>query len=127
VLDMGESVRIYDLAREMILLSGFRPDEEIKIEMTGMRPGEKLYEELHMLDESLSPTIHEKIKIFSANTPPPWNIEEQLGFLYSICERRDVGGLIMFLKEIVPDYNPSSHLLRRMMEAKPDQRQETKA
>ena len=116
VLDMGESVRIADLAREMILLSGLRPDEDVKIEMTGMRPGEKLYEELHMLDENLNPTFHDKIKIFAAAGDPSSDMGAQLALLRDICERRDLPALVMFLKEIVPDYNPSSHLLRRIMD-----------
>jgi FlaA1/EpsC-like NDP-sugar epimerase len=63
VLDMGEPVKIVDLARNLILLSGLKPDEDIKIEFTGMRPGEKLYEELSTLLEGTVPTAHEKIRI----------------------------------------------------------------
>lgn len=61
VLDMGESVKIVDLARDLIKLSGFEPNVDIKIEFTGLRPGEKLYEELLMAEEGLSDTQHEKI------------------------------------------------------------------
>lgn len=61
VLDMGDPVRIDDLARDMIRLSGFEPDVDIKIEYTGLRPGEKLYEELLMAEEGLEKTAHEKI------------------------------------------------------------------
>ena len=67
VLDMGEPVRIVDLARDMIKLSGFT-EEEIKIEFSGLRPGEKLYEELLADDEHTLPTPHEKLRIASART-----------------------------------------------------------
>ena len=70
VLDMGEPVKIVDLARNLILLSGLRPDEDIKIEFTGMRPGEKLYEELSTLLEDTVPTAHEKIRIYVGNGLP---------------------------------------------------------
>ena len=63
VLDMGEPMRIDDLARNLIKLSGLRPDEDIKIQYTGLRPGEKLYEELLMAEEGLRKTAHEKIFI----------------------------------------------------------------
>src|SRR5438445_1671493 len=62
VLDMGEQIRVADLARNMILLSGHIPDQDIKIVYTGLRPGEKMYEELFDRDERVEPTSHEKIK-----------------------------------------------------------------
>ena len=64
VLDMGDPVKIVDLARNLILLSGLRPDLDIQIEFTGMRPGEKLYEELSLVEEETIPTPDEKIRIF---------------------------------------------------------------
>ncbi len=63
VLDMGEPVKIVDLAKNLIKLSGFEPDVDICIEFTGLRPGEKLYEELLMSEEGLTDTSHEKIFI----------------------------------------------------------------
>jgi FlaA1/EpsC-like NDP-sugar epimerase len=61
VLDMGEPVKIADLAKDLITLSGYRPDVDVKIEYTGLRPGEKLYEELLMNEVALTSTEHKKI------------------------------------------------------------------
>jgi FlaA1/EpsC-like NDP-sugar epimerase len=115
VLDMGELVKIVDLARNLILLSGLRPDQDIKIQFTGMRPGEKLYEELNTMLEDTAPTAHEKIRIFVGNGMPESDIETWLGCLRAACEARDVGRLVVALKEIVLDYNPSAHLLKRVL------------
>jgi FlaA1/EpsC-like NDP-sugar epimerase len=113
VLDMGEPVRIVDLARNLILLSGLRPDEDIKIVFTGTRPGEKLYEELNLHDECLLPTRHEKVKIFSGVALSGPTMENYLAALREIASRRDLPALVLLLKEILPDYNPGSELLRR--------------
>ena len=115
VLDMGDPVRIVDLARNLILLSGLRPDEDIQIEFTGMRPGEKLYEELNLADEDILPTRHEKIRIFAGSALPAVGIRDRLEDLRYICGRRDISGLVLALKDLVPDYNPSSHILQRAL------------
>src|SRR5438874_13279082 len=78
LLDMGQPVKIVDLARNLILLSGLRPDRDIRIEFTGVRPGEKLYEELCTIEENTVPTYHEKIKIFSGNGVPPEGMESHV-------------------------------------------------
>ena len=115
---MGEPVKIVDLARDLILLSGLRPDEDIKIEFTGMRPGEKLYEELSTLLEDTAPTAHEKIRIYVGNGIPEGDMRSWLDCLRDICETRDAGRLVVALKEIVLDYSPSAHLLKRVLEAR---------
>ena len=122
VLDMGDPVKIVDLARNLILLSGLRPDQDIKIQFTGMRPGEKLYEELSTLLEDTAPTAHEKIRIFVGNGMPEGDIETWLGCLRAACETRDVGRLVVALKEIVLDYSPSAHLLKRVIETREGRR-----
>lgn len=118
VLDMGEPVKIVDLARNLILLSGLRPDEDIRIEFTGVRPGEKLYEELHTFEESTATTSHEKIKIFIGPSLSYEEMSENIETLRRICSSRDTTQLILMLKELVPEYNPSSDLLRRAFEKK---------
>lgn len=115
VLDMGHPVKIVDLARNLILLSGLKPDEDIKIEFSGMRPGEKLYEELSTLLEDTIPTEHEKIRIFVGNGLPEEDMMSLLETLRSICEARDAGRLVVALKEIVQDYSPSTELLKRVI------------
>lgn len=116
VLDMGQPVRIVDLARNLILLSGLKPDEEIQIKYTGMRPGEKLYEELSTLLESTIPSDHEKIRIFVGNGVPDFDLDSWLESLHEICMARDLGRLTLALKEIILDYSPSVDLLRRIVD-----------
>jgi FlaA1/EpsC-like NDP-sugar epimerase len=111
VLDMGQPVRIADLARKMILLSGRRPDEDIKIKFVGTRPGEKLSEELSTFEEGTRPTYHEKIRIFAGDgvrIPDPEAWVEQLR---NMCDARNQRVILEF-RELVADYNPSSSVLR---------------
>jgi FlaA1/EpsC-like NDP-sugar epimerase len=116
VLDMGQPVKIADLARDLILLSGLKPNEDIHIEYTGIRPGEKLCEELSSLLENTVPTSHNKIRIFAGNGLPLDNVGDWLDSLDAICRSRDLGRLVMTLKETVVDYNPSTNLLKRIIQ-----------
>jgi FlaA1/EpsC-like NDP-sugar epimerase len=118
VLDMGQPVKIVDLARNLILLSGLKPDEDIKIEFTGMRPGEKLYEELSTLLENTVASGHDKIRIFVGNGVPECELDQWLNSLRNVCEARDIGRLTLTLKELVLDYSPSADLLKRIVESK---------
>ncbi len=122
VLDMGQAVKIVDLARNLILLSGLKPDEDIRIEFTGIRPGEKLYEELSTLTEDTVPTEHEKIRVFVGNGIPDVDVHVWVKSLSEICEARNTSRLVIAFKELVLDYNPSTHLLRRILDL-----EETKA
>ena len=118
VLDMGDPVRILDLAKNLILLSGLQPDKDIKIQFTGIRPGEKLYEELNTFDEDTIPTYHEKIKIFAGASIPWQRMEEYLGQIQTACQNRNLDDLVLTLKDLVPEYNPSAQLLRRVFQSK---------
>lgn len=109
VLDMGEPMRIVDLARNLILLSGLRPNVDIQIEFSGVRPGEKLYEELNAEGEGMLPTHHEKIKVFSSATVPWTEIEAQLHRIRTRCANRSATELVHEVKEIVPDYAPAKN------------------
>lgn len=115
VLDMGNPVKIIDLAKNLILLSGLKPGEDIKIEFTGMRPGEKMYEELNSLLEDTIPTGHEKIRIFVGSPMQEANVFSLLDSLRDICGSRDAGRLVVALKEAVHDYSPSADLLKRVI------------
>jgi FlaA1/EpsC-like NDP-sugar epimerase len=108
ILDMGEPVKIVDLARDMIRLSGLDPDKDIRIMFTGLRPGEKLYEELLTAGEEIKATLHDKIKIAGIEQQywksPLEDIEELLG---AISEGFS-GTIIEKIKEIVPDFQPEN-------------------
>lgn len=120
VLDMGESVKIVDLARDLILLSGLQPDRDIKIEFTGPRPGEKLFEELNLHDEHLVPTSHSQIRSYVS--PFDADMRQVKGYmqeLQQIVNAQDIGRLVLLLKELIPDYNPGSQLLKVALSTEP--------
>jgi FlaA1/EpsC-like NDP-sugar epimerase len=106
ILDMGSPVKIFDLARDLIRLSGFEPDEDIEIKFIGLRPGEKLYEELISEGEGISPTSHEKISVLR-KTPCDLNwLKTKIDELTVLAEKQDASGIKRKLKEIVPEYEP---------------------
>jgi FlaA1/EpsC-like NDP-sugar epimerase len=106
LFDMGEPVRIVDLAEELIRLSGFRPHEDIEIKFSGLLPGEKLYEELLMEGEGLRPTSHEKIMVARAIEVDRDRLLGQLEELYHLQRVIDQPGVIAKLREIVPEFVP---------------------
>ncbi len=118
VLDMGEPVRIQDLARNLILLSGLQPDVDIHIEFSGMRPGEKLYEELSGVEEDTVPTSHSQIRVFTGRGASEETLSRCLEELRHSTEARDEAAVVLSLKELAPDYNPSSFLLRKAFKAR---------
>ncbi|MFQ5423937.1 MAG: polysaccharide biosynthesis protein [Phycisphaerae bacterium] len=109
VLDMGEPVKIVDLAREMITLSGLRPGEDIEIELTGIRPGEKLFEELSVRGEDMSPTRHEQIYIWR-NRAEDWHrIRRAVDDIIDLADRATPDALRARLAAIVPEYVGNFH------------------
>ncbi|MBR2139130.1 MAG: polysaccharide biosynthesis protein [Bacilli bacterium] len=107
VLDMGKQIRIYDLAVNMIKLCGYEPDKDIKIEFTGLRPGEKLYEELLVNEEGLSKTLHEKIMVTKIMDFDPKLVKEELEKLKELItseEKVSKEDIKRIIKEIVPIY-----------------------
>jgi FlaA1/EpsC-like NDP-sugar epimerase len=111
VLDMGEPVKIVDLARELIILSGFRPGEDIEITFTGLRPGEKLFEELSIQGENMQATRHPKISIWK-NIPTDRNkLEAGIQELIEIAKTQERTVIVKKIKELVPEYigNNNNH------------------
>ena len=105
VLDMGKPVKIYDLAENLIRLSGYTPNKDIKIEITGLRPGEKLYEELLMNNDNLTKTAHNKIFIDKPETISLNKIIKQIDDLLFVAKIGNKNMLKDKLKEIVPTYS----------------------
>jgi len=101
VLDMGESVKMINLAHDMIQLSGFKPDLDILIEITGLRPGEKLYEELLLSEEGITTTTHEKIFVAKPSDIDFGVLSSQLDTLRDAIEREDAARTVELLKEYV--------------------------
>jgi len=107
VLDMGTPVKIADLARQMIELSGFVPNEDIEIEFTGLRPGEKLFEEIHLDREKFASTGHGKILRFDAVAEPLDAIRESLDQMRSELSGAAPKEIRAMIQARVPEYQPS--------------------
>jgi len=107
VLDMGKPVKIVDLARQMIELSGLKPDEDIQIEFIGMRPGEKLFEEISRTGENFAPTTHSKIFRFISQPADLAWISETLQDLREGIHHLKPDQIKLRLREALPDYTPS--------------------
>ena len=106
LLDMGTPVKIVDLARDMITLSGFRPDVDIKIEFLGVRPGEKLFEELRTGSEDILPTRHKKIFIWQNRCCTKLEIDAVLERLKTVADGAPLQQVQAILKSVVPEFEP---------------------
>lgn len=104
ILDMGKPIKIYDLAVNLIKLSGFEPHKDIDIKITGLRPGEKLYEELLMDEEGLKETEHKKIFIGKPSNFEIEKLKMEIDSLVEVAESGDLKILRQKLKEVVPTY-----------------------
>jgi len=104
IFDMGKPVRIYDLAEKMISLSGFVPHKDIKILETGLRPGEKLYEELLANHEENLPTVHKRIMVARIR-PMDYSVARQeIETLLSRLDDMEEMEIVRSMKKIVPEY-----------------------
>lgn len=104
IFDMGQPVKITDLALKMIKLAGLQPEKDIKIVYTGLRPGEKLYEELLNAGEHTMPTHHPKIKIAQVITYPYQTVAADIGELLELNKGQDNEAIVNKMKEIVPEF-----------------------
>jgi len=104
VLDMGEPVKIVDLARELITLSGFRPGEDIEITFMGLRPGEKLFEELSIKGEDMQETRHPKIGIWKNMPIDRDRLRAKIAELVALAKIGEYAGIVAKIKELVPEY-----------------------
>ncbi len=103
---MGTPIKINDMARDLIRLSGFEPDVDIKIEYVGLRPGEKLYEELITEGENIVPTSHEKIMVLKGIECDLQLLNGKIDGLAVCATAQDGEKIKLKLKEIIPDYKP---------------------
>ena len=109
VFDMGEPVRIYDLALQLIQLNGLRPGVDIEVKEVGLRPGEKLYEELLANEENTVPTHHPKIFIATAISWEDAAFRTHWDFLLQALNAQQQTELLLALKHLVPEYQPKGH------------------
>jgi FlaA1/EpsC-like NDP-sugar epimerase len=107
VLDMGEPVRIADLAANMIRLAGLVPGEDVEIQFTGTRPGEKLFEEMNGKGENMLPTYHEKIHIFQEPPMHADTIAEWIDGVEELVAARQELGIIEHIRKLVPEFHPN--------------------
>lgn len=110
VLDMGEQIRIVDLARELIRLSGFEPDVDIEIKYTGIRPGEKLFEELFTAEEGTTASKHEKIFVARTHAPSDGDLDKGVAALLAAARNYDDETILQSLCDLVPTYQPEGSL-----------------
>jgi len=104
LLDMGEQVRIVDLARQLIRMSGLREGEDIEIRFTGLRPGEKLYEELHSDAERTRMTRHERILVWELDAKEESVLNAEVDELIAVAKRGDPEAVKSHLHRLVPEY-----------------------
>jgi FlaA1/EpsC-like NDP-sugar epimerase len=113
VLDMGEPVKILDLARELITLSGFRPGEDIEMIFTGPRAGEKLFEELSIEGEDMQRTRHPKISIWKNIPMDRDRLRAGIDELVAISGTQGRNEIAQKIKELIPEYTGSNMLLNQ--------------
>ena len=109
VLDMGEPMSILELAEELIRLSGLEPYEDIDIAFTGLRPGEKLFEELLIDGENILTTSHDKIRVLAATSSCTAFSTGELELLFAAANNNDIVGILSELQRLVPEFTPTYH------------------
>lgn len=118
VFDMGQSVKIAHLAERMIQLAGFTPNVDIKIEYTGLRPGEKLYEEVLSNEENTLPTGHSRIRIAKVRESNYKDANNQIGELEELSKAVDINSMIKLMKQMVPEFKSNNSPFEKFDEKK---------
>jgi len=103
---MGKLIKIVDVARQLIELSGLKPEIDIEIKFTGLRPGEKLFEEINYNCENMVPTNHPKIMRFTREPPSYDDLEKGLIDIQERGASREVGQLKLEIQKLLPEYKP---------------------
>lgn len=107
MLDMGEPIKILDLAQDLIRLSGLEVDRDIKIAFTGLEPGEKLYEELLTPKEGVTATKHQRIFVAQLEEIEEHQLLSQINELSQLSDALDAEGIVAKFQELVPTYQPN--------------------
>jgi FlaA1/EpsC-like NDP-sugar epimerase len=107
VLNMGSPVKIDDMARDLIRLSGFKPNRDIEIKYIGLRAGEKLFEELITEGEGIMPTDHEKILALLGKDCDPVVLHARIDNLAKLAYEQNPERIVAALQNMLPEYNPS--------------------
>jgi FlaA1/EpsC-like NDP-sugar epimerase len=114
IFDMGKSVKIVELAKKMIRLAGMEPNVDIKIEYSGLRPGEKLYEELLNDNENTMPTHHEKIMIGQVREYVFEDIENQIAQLINSAKNDNDRQVVQHMKKLVPEFKSNNSVFEEL-------------
>jgi FlaA1/EpsC-like NDP-sugar epimerase len=114
VFDMGTPIKIRELARRMIELAGYQPDTEIKIQYTGLRPGEKLYEELLSDEENTLPTQHPKIRVAQARTYEFEQFSQAVEPLIKASRQVDIPAVVKAVRRLMPEYKAQNSWLEKV-------------
>jgi FlaA1/EpsC-like NDP-sugar epimerase len=109
LLDMGEPVKIVDLARDLITLCGLTPEEDVEIRFTGVRPGEKLFEELSITGEDVQPTSHAKIGVWKNRPEDFETVTQGIGELLGMADTASASTIRKRLSRLVPEYQPNEN------------------
>jgi FlaA1/EpsC-like NDP-sugar epimerase len=114
IFDMGHQVKILDLAKNMIRLAGYRPDVDIPIVFTGLRPGEKLYEEVLNRKEITLPTENEKIKIARVREEDYDRVSPVIDSLIETAKKESPMQTVAIMKQIVPEYKSKNSIYEQL-------------
>ncbi|HOZ88428.1 MAG TPA: polysaccharide biosynthesis protein, partial [Bacteroidia bacterium] len=114
VFDMGNSVKIVDLVRKMILLSGLKEGKDIAIEYTGLRPGEKLYEELLANSENTLPTHHSQILVGKVREYDYEDVKEIIDGLIKSFDTQDNEIIVQRMKDLVPEFKSNNSIFQKL-------------